>query len=582
MAAFKITSFAGVAPKLSARLLANDVGQEAKDVNLDAGVLTPVKDNSNVQQITDGRTSAYKYDFSGSTYYLQFTNDVNVVPGPVPDDAFDRLYWTGNTFPQMASSTEIITAGGSGDYPRNFFRLGIPAPANAPTTSITSGSDDGTQTQFSTSYVYTFVSAFGEEGPPSPASTVLTKVDAQTVTISGMDTSTSKSNTNLSKKRIYRSNTGSNTTNFQFVKEVTLATASTTDNTTNANLAEIIPSTFHIAPPDEDTSTYPNGKMIGLTAMPNGVLAGFTGKRLCFSEPFLPHAWPVAFRITLEEEIVAIAMTGSGLFVGTKGTPYFVAGTDPQSMSIIRLEAAQACLNKRSMVDMGDYVIYASPDGLVLVEGTSVGVITEPIIDPETWRGSYYPDTIQGFLHEGKYIGYFNSGGNRGGFIFDPRGGKNAFTNLTATSTTIPTGGYTDPDNNELYVIVDNGSTTNIERYQNGSNNQTLTFKTKEIVMPKLTSMAFVKVEAESFASPGITVKVFGDGTEIYDATITTSGSVFSVTGAAPTSFSATSISEPILRLPASKHKTFAVEVSGAQVVNEIAIAESMEELRSI
>ena len=34
MAAFKITNFAGIAPKLSARLLANDVGQEAKDVNL--------------------------------------------------------------------------------------------------------------------------------------------------------------------------------------------------------------------------------------------------------------------------------------------------------------------------------------------------------------------------------------------------------------------------------------------------------------------------------------------------------------------------------------------------------------------
>ena len=139
-------------------------------------------------------------------------------------------------FRRWQSSTEIITAGGSGDYPRNFFRLGIPAPVNAPTTSITSGTDDGTQTQFSTSYVYTFVSAFGEEGPPSPASTVLTKVDAQTVTISGMDTSTSKSNTNLSKKRIYRSNTGSNTTEFQFVKEVTLATASTTDNLDNAML----------------------------------------------------------------------------------------------------------------------------------------------------------------------------------------------------------------------------------------------------------------------------------------------------------------------------------------------------------
>ena len=48
-----------------------------------------------------------------------------------------------------------------------------------------------------------------------------------------MDTATSKSNTNLANKRIYRSNTGSNTTNFQFVKEVSLATASTTDNLNN-------------------------------------------------------------------------------------------------------------------------------------------------------------------------------------------------------------------------------------------------------------------------------------------------------------------------------------------------------------
>ena len=87
-----------------------------------------------------------------------------------------------------------------------------------------------------------------EEGPPSPASTVLTKVDGQTVTISGMDTATSKSNTNLANKRIYRSNTGSNTTNFQFVKEVSLATASTTDNLNNDALAEIIPSTYWIAP----------------------------------------------------------------------------------------------------------------------------------------------------------------------------------------------------------------------------------------------------------------------------------------------------------------------------------------------
>ena len=94
--------------------------------------------------------------------------------------------------------------------------------------------------------------------------------------------------------------------------------------------------------------------------------------------------------------------------------------------------------------------------------------------------------------------------------------------------------------------------------------------------------MNFVKVEADAYSGSGITVKVFGDGVEIFDATITASGSVFSVTGAAPTSFSATTITEPILRLPTGVHKTYAVEVSGAHTINEICIGESIDELRGI
>jgi hypothetical protein len=90
--------------------------------------------------------------------------------------------------------------------------------------------------------------------------------------------------------------------------------------------------------------------------------------------------------------------------------------------------------------------------------------------------------------------------------------------------------------------------------------------------------MGFVKVEAESYP---VRVKVYGDGTIIYNAVIATSGSVFTVTGTTP-SFSSTSITEPIVRLPASVHKTFAIEVEGATVVNEICIGESIDELRAI
>ena len=580
VAYYKLINFSGIAPQISPRLLNDTVGQTANDVDLDRGVLTPITENSQTQALTQsGRTSIYYYSYAGSNYWLEWTEDVNVQPGPIADDSLARLYWTGETFPRMASG-DIITASGSGRYPRNFYRLGIPAPTAAPTVSV-SGTDDGTTTQYSTAYVYTFVSAYGEEGPPSAVSSVVTKVDAQTVTVGGLETSAGsgvgRTNTNLAKKRIYRSNTGSNTTAFQFVGEVTLATSSFTDNVTNANLGELIPSTYWIAPPDEQTSLYPNGAMKGLTALPNGIFAGFTGKRLCFSEPFLPHAWPVAFRTTLEDTIVAIGTTGNGLFVGTEGNPYFVTGVDPQSMTSVRIEAAQACLNKRSMVDMGPYVIYASPDGLVAAAGTDVRVVTEGLITPKQWQSDFYPSTIQGFLWQGKYVGYYASGSNYGGFMFDPRGGKNALTTLTQTSSTSTKGGHTDPDTNELYVIE--GS--NVKEFQGSTTNESLTFKTKEFVPVKPTKMAFVKVDAEAYSGDGITIKVFGDGSLYYQAIITASGSAFSVTGQTP-SFSATTIPEPILRLPSGIYKTYEVQVEGAHTINEICIGESIDELRAV
>ena len=424
----------------------------------------------------------------------------------------------------------------------------------------------------STTYVYTFVSAYGEEGPPSPASSIIVTDDNQNVEISNLQTSSAKSNINLSKKRIYRSNTGSGATNFQFVTEVTLATTSHSDTTINADLQEIIPTTFHIAPPDDDTALYPDGPMKGLTALPNGVFAGFTGKRLCFSEPFLPHAWPAIYRSTLEEEIVAIAVSGNGLVVGTKGTPYLISGTDPQSMSSIRIESSQACLNKRSMVDMGPYIMYASPDGLVGVEGTQVRVLTEGLITPTQWQDSYYPSTITGFLWKGRYVGFYSTGSGYGGFIFDIRSGTPIFTQLDASG--LIRGGHTDPDDGNAYFIISN----TIKKFQGSGTSLTYNWKSKEFVPPKPTSMGFAKVEAEAYP---VRIKVYGDGSVIYNAVIATSGSAFSVTGTTP-SFSTTAITEALVRLPASVHKTFAIEVEGATTVNEVCIGESIDELREI
>ena len=310
MAYIKLRTFGGLAPRLSPRLLRDELATVAADVNLESGRLVPIKDNSDTLTLSNSsRQSIFKYTDSPERW-LQFDEDVDVVRSPIPGDVNDTIYFSGQSFPKMGRSAQIV---GGSVFPNASFRLGIPAPTTAPTvapvaeeqfdgvitfvnesstitvTTKTSGTaaahgaavgefvvlagysasngitaDDinGTykiktvpsvstltvelsaaatssgdspsvangasfgansdaELDYDTSYVYTFVSAFGEEGPPSAASTVITTDDNMTVAISGLETSSSKSNTNLIKKRIYRSNTGSNTTQFQFVGEVT-------------------------------------------------------------------------------------------------------------------------------------------------------------------------------------------------------------------------------------------------------------------------------------------------------------------------------------------------------------------------
>ena len=663
MAYFKLIQFGGIAPQVSPRLLEDTLAQTASNVNLESQRLTPITDDAVVNPkaavttlASANRQSIYKY---ADDQWLQFDEDVDVVPGPIAGDTNNTVYWTGQSYPRMGRSTNVI---GGTVYPNAFFRLGIESPANTPTVAIktpvsfdatvttingssvltvTTASDHGAavgeyvtlagfatqngvtadninQTHkiatvpstttltvepavaatgastsssiadgatfkgladqlpdFSTSYIYTFVTAYGEEGPPSAASTVITTDDNATITVSNLSTGPVKSNSNFGAgavKRIYRSNTGSNTTAFQFVAEIAMATTSYDDTASNDELAEVIPSYYWVAPPDDDSSTYPDGPLKGLTALPNGIMAGFTGKRLCFSEPYLPHAWPTDLRMAIEEEIVGIAAAGNGLIVGTKGSPYLVTGSDPRSMSAIKIEAAQACLSKTSLVDMGPYVIYAGPEGLVAVAGTDVQVITEGLITPDQWQDNYYPSTINATLWKGRYLAFYNTGSGYGGFIFDPRGGKNALTTLSASA--LVRGTFTDPDDGNAYLIIGN----QIKQFQGGSTAQTYTWKSKEFVPPKPTSMGFLKVNAEAYP---VTVKVYGDGSVIYHAVIATSGSAYSVTGTTP-SFNAVNIQEPVVRLPASVHTDFAIEVSSTKVVNEVCIAESIDELRGI
>lgn len=567
MAYFKRDRFSGIAPGVSPRLLAEQFAQLAENIDFESGRLNPVTDESDT--LTLANSTRRSIFFYRDTNWLQWDeDDVSVVEGPIPADTLDRLYWTGQDYPRIGVASTIISGS---SYPQASFRLGVPAPANAPTTSKT-GTPDATQTPDDVSYVYTFVTAFGEEGPPSLASTSFERTDTETVTINLPSSDHPSGNYNFgagAKKRVYRSNTGSTNTQFQFLAEVPFTTVSVSDTTSSFALGEVLPSDTWIGPPDDDTTLYPSGPMQGLIAVANGVFAGFTGKRLCLSEPFLPHAWPVDYRITLEEDIVAIGSVTNGIVALTDGAPYFVTGIDPSAMTAVKLDIAQACINKRSVVDMGDYLLYAGPDGLVAVSGGEGEVVTNGLISPKQWNDDFNPTTYRAFRHENTYVAFYSGGG----FVYDPRAGEAALSTISYTGEV--RGGYMHDKNGELYVIVGN----KIKKYRGGTASKTLKWKSKQYVTPKPVSMSWVSVHAQAYP---VTVKVWADGNQIAIYTISYSNNAYTQTVTLPNGASTGTLREPIMRLPAVVGQVWEVQVEGSVQIDEVCLAQSMDEIAAL
>ena len=573
MAYFKRIRFNGIAPGVSPRLLADDFAQTAENIDFEAGRLTPTTDDSNEFTLQSGAVrSIYYYR---DTDWLEWDDeDVKAVGGPIPDDTLDRLYWTGeggsSGYPRMGTVISMIS--GTSGYPAVSYRLGVPAPANAP--SITkSGTADATQTPDDVSYVYTFVTAFGEEGPPSPACPAIERTDTETVAVSMPSADHPSGNYNFGSgalKRIYRSNTGSTNTTFQFVAEVPFATTSYDDTTPSAGLGEVLPSETWIGPPDDNSSLYPDGPMQGLTAVANGVFAGFSGNRFCLSEPFLPHAWPIDYRITLEADIVAIGSVSNGVVALTSGRPYFITGTDPSAMTAVQMDIAQACVNARSVVDMGSYLLYAGPDGLVAVTGGQGEVVTQGLISAKQWNADFNPTGYRAFRYENTYVAFWTDGSDHLGFVYDPRGAETAISRLTTAGQV--NGGYSKPKDGKLYLVV----ADQIKDYRGSSTNRTLTWKSKKYVTPKPVSMGWVSVDAEAYP---VTVKVWADGTLIANYSLSYTANVYTQTVTVPSGASTGTLREPIMRLPPVIGQEWEVEVSGSVEINELCLAQSMEEI---
>lgn len=599
-------------PKASPRLLNNSQSQVAENCYFSSGELIALKENLKIGDAILEKAGVKKtiYRFgqeetSDLRYWFHWTTDVSVVRGSIASDVTERTYYTGDGLPKVTYSP-IATTGINKTYPLNSFLLGVPRPniddigitvenlgieslvsngtlATATTREpITLGSEgtitimgateavyNGTAIKITVTgansfnytlpavavvnvasgtleynygglpqtvfYAVTYVSGLGEEGAPA-ISNLVNVISGQKVTLTNLPFAPA-GNYNFTKKRIYKTITGNVTTSFRYVGELNIATTTYVDRVPFDKVQENIPSLNYVEPPTD---------LRGLISLSNGMMAGISKNEVCFSIAYLPHAWPIEYRYSLNIKIVGLGSFGNSIVVLTDGIPSVLTGSSPESFSQDEVKVGQPCLSSRSIVELLGGVMWASDEGLAFISASGFDLATKGIFDRKSWK-KYNPSSIHAYRWENRYVGFYEADGVKKGFIFDPLTGDFELLGFYATA------GFTDPKNGNLYLAIGD----DVYLFDGDEYGMLLKWRSRIFISPKPINMAFCKLSAREYP---IRISLYADGDFIHVTDVE---------------------DETPFALPSGYLASqFEIELHGHGVVQGVAIAETVDELR--
>ena len=532
MPVIRLAGFAGENRALHPRLLPDAVGVVSRNQKPGRGDLRPWRQPVAVAAVPAGRQTIYRMGRDVNTdanHWLSWPTVVHAVLGFDATDPTERTFYTGDGAPKVTSNTMALA---SAPFPTAHRPLGLPAPTTAALVTTTPGTWTGLpETRF---YTYTYVNDWGWESAPAPPSAINTRPSDATATISGFGTPPA-GNHQINRIRLYRTQTGAEASEFFFLREIALGTASTLDD--NRALGEVLPTTTWLPPPDD---------LRFLTAMWNGMLAGISGNSVRFCEAFVPYAWPVAYDVVAPDaRPVALGVFGQALLVLTTGRPLLVAGSSPDSLDQQPVGMAQACVAPRSAVSMGSGVAWASEDGLCWFGSGGGRILTQGVMTRDDWQ-ALNPPSIIGAHYEGLYFGTFDTGTGRQGFFVDPANPQGLLFVDVGFATM-----HFDELRDQLFVL--NGAS--VQRWDGGAA-MTYRFRSKLFTLPRPLNFAAGELCADAYP---VTLRVFGDGVLRHTQTVT---------------------SRQPFRLPSGFMATnWQLEVEGAHPVQTLAIGTSMTEL---
>lgn len=532
MPTLRLAGFDGIVPRTSPTLLGDNQATVANNVKLYSRELRPWR-GPVLAQAASGPDTIFKlYNMAGSHQWLTFDSPADVALSPINDNGEARFYYTEEgEEPRKSTYASYPTS-----YP-----IGVPAPVNPPSLEVTV---EGTGTNQTRAYVFTNVAQFGavqEESAPSPPETITVKPIDSTITIDGLGGA--PAGYNIIAQRIYRSVTGTSTSSYQFVAEVAV-NGSYADSLKALELGSVLDTIGWREPPDD---------MVGIVALASGsgVLAGFSGNTVCFSEPFYPHAWPVEYQIAIPGKIIGLGVYGSSVVVATDSYPYVINGGTPGNMSVERIPILEPCVSKKSIASDDSGVLYASPNGLVSIGPNGRGVATKSLYRREEWQ-AIQPEDMAGAVLDSRYYGISN-----GIAIVLDKGDIPALSTLDVDATALHVGRL---DAKMFFVSSVDGDIHELEG--DATDFLTYTWRSKRWRLPQGVTWSAIRLDADfEQLDDGrtLTVKLYGDG--VLMQTIT------------PESL------DPIRIIP-FRCREFEFELEGDLNLRELTLATSVRELR--
>lgn len=421
MVAFAVQDMGGLIPRRESFLLPPNMAEDAYNCDVASGPLNGLPQPLFVIDLAGTASFTVKkaYRVPGPTpadaeVWLPLPSPYSsVVRSPLANDSLHRIYWSNppnepdpgvfwNTYARMAAN-----------QPK--YNLGFTAPDPAILLSVTTSGGTTTVPAIARSYTFTYIDEYGLESSPAGPSAVVDGPPDATWTVSGLPTAApgspaGKAYPVVTKMRLYRTITGASTgAQYYFVTDLTFG---------SSTYADTIPDTAIVGNNLLESASWmpPVEGLDGLTALPGGMMVGFTGNTVHFCEPNRPHAWPAGYDQSLLYQIVALAVWQQQLMVLTHGYPSAGSGNSPLQFIFAQVQAPEPCIARGSVVTDLAGVYYASENGLVALNYYGMQNQTLSNFTKNIWLEEFQAANLVACRHRAQYLAVNGTGG---GFLID-------------------------------------------------------------------------------------------------------------------------------------------------------------------